>query len=179
MIIDVSLSQREVEATGVAPTDNRESAIVATLSPGNYTCVLQSKTGTPGVGLFELYDLDAANSHLANISTRGKVGLGENVVIGGFIIGGDQPTKVLIRAIGPSLAKVGITNALKIPDLNYMGRLVRSFSQMTTGEVHNNSRSRQREFRLQIIEKPRLWLTSSPVTTPPLCADTATPPGSP
>ena len=111
----------EVEATGVAPTDNRESAIVATLSPGNYTCVLQSKTGTPGVGLFELYDLDAASSHLANISTRGKVGLGENVVIGGFIIGGDQPTKVIIRAIGPSLAKSGISNALQDPKLELHG----------------------------------------------------------
>jgi hypothetical protein len=73
------------------------------------------------VALFELYDLDAASSHLVNISTRGKVGIGDNVVIGGFIIGGDQPTKVLIRAIGPSLAKSGISNALQDPGLELHG----------------------------------------------------------
>jgi hypothetical protein len=113
--------QSQVTATGVAPSDTRESAIVTTLRPGNYSCVLQSKTGASGVALFELYDLDAASSHLLNISTRGKVGLGENVVIGGFIIGGDQPTKVLIRAIGPSLVNSGIANALQDPRLELRG----------------------------------------------------------
>jgi hypothetical protein len=113
--------RNQIEATGMAPKDSHESAIVAILSPGNYTCVLRSKTGVPGVGLFELYDLDAASSHLVNISTRGRVGLGENVVIGGFIIGGDQPTKVLIRAIGPSLTKIGVSNALKDPKLELHG----------------------------------------------------------
>lgn len=111
----------EIQATGLPPSDSRESAIVATLQPGNYTCVLQSKSGVPGVALFELYDLDAANSRLINISTRGRVGLGDNVVIGGFIIGGDQPTKVLVRAIGPSLSKSNIANALKDPKLELHG----------------------------------------------------------
>ena len=110
-----------VVATGIPPRDGHESAIVATLQPGNYTSVVESKTGVPGVALFELYDLDAASSHLVNISTRGKVGIGDNVVIGGFIIGGDQPTKVLIRAIGPSLAKSGISNALQDPKLELHG----------------------------------------------------------
>ena len=113
--------RNEVLATGRPPTDGRESAIVTTLQPGNYTCVLKSKTGVPGVGLFELYDLDVASSRLANISTRAKVGLGESVVIGGFIIGGDQPTKVIIRALGPSLAKSGISNALQDPKLELHG----------------------------------------------------------
>jgi hypothetical protein len=111
----------EVLATGIPPSDSRESAIVATFQPGSYTSVLQSKTGVSGVALFELYDLDAAGSHLINISTRGKVGIGENVVIGGFIIGGDQPTKVLVRAIGPSLAKSGVSNALMDPRLELHG----------------------------------------------------------
>ncbi len=111
----------QIEATGLAPTDSHESAIVATLQPGPYTCILKSKTGIPGVALFELYDLEAASSRLANISTRGTVGLGENVVIGGFIIGGDQPTKVLVRAIGPSLAKSHISNALMDPKLELHG----------------------------------------------------------
>jgi hypothetical protein len=118
---DWTTHRNEILDTGVPPSDNRESAIVATLQPGNYTCVLQSKTGVPGVALFELYDLDAGGSHLLNISTRGRVGLGENVVIGGFIIGGDQPTKVLIRAIGPSLASSGISNALQDPRLELHG----------------------------------------------------------
>jgi hypothetical protein len=113
--------RQEVLATGVAPTDTREAAIVATLPPGHYTAVVESKTGVPGVALFELYDLDAASSRLANISTRGKVGTGENVVIGGFIIGGDQPTKVIVRALGPSLAKSGVPNALKDPVLELRG----------------------------------------------------------
>lgn len=113
--------RNEVLATGIPPSNNLESAIVKTLQPGNYTCVLQSKTGVPGVGLFELYDLDVASSRLANISTRAKVGLGESVVIGGFIIGGDQPTKVIIRALGPSLARSGISNALQDPKLELHG----------------------------------------------------------
>ena len=111
----------EVIATGVPPSDNHESAIVTTLAPGNYTCILRSKTNSPGVALFELYDLDVASSHLVNIATRGKVGLGENVMIGGFIIGGDQPTKLLIRAIGPSLASSHISNALQDPKLELHG----------------------------------------------------------
>ena len=111
----------EVMETGIPPSDSRESAIVTTLAPGNYTCVLRSKTNNPGVALFELYDLDATSSRLVNISTRGKVGLGENVVIGGFIIGGDQPTKVLIRATGPSLANSHISNALQDPKLELHG----------------------------------------------------------
>ncbi len=113
--------RNEVAATGIPPSDGRESAIVATLKPGNYTAIVESKTGAPGVALFELYDLDAASSHLVNISTRGKVGTGDNVVIGGFIIGGDQPTKVLIRAIGPSLTKSGVANALQDPRLELHG----------------------------------------------------------
>ena len=113
--------RNEVLATGLPPTDSRESAIVTTLQPGNYSCILKSKTGVPGVGLFELYDLDVASSHLANISTRAKVGVGQSVVIGGFIIGGDQPTKVIIRALGPSLARSGISNALQDPKLELHG----------------------------------------------------------
>jgi hypothetical protein len=111
----------EVLATKVPPSNNREAAIVATLQPGNYTAVLQSKTAFPGVALFELYDLDAASSQLINISTRARVGFGQSVVIGGFIIGGDQPTKVLIRALGPSLAKHGVANALPDPVLELRG----------------------------------------------------------
>lgn len=98
---------------GVAPLDEHESAIVATLLPGAYTAILRGTNETSGVALVELYDLTpASNSRIANISTRGKVETGDNVMIGGFIIGGDQPTSVIVRAIGPSLAAESVTGAL-------------------------------------------------------------------
>ena len=114
-------NRNQILATQLAPTDNRESALIATLSPGNYTAVLESKTNVPGVALFELYDLDIGSSKLINLSTRGRVGTGDAVVIGGFVIGGDQPTKVLIRAIGPSLAQFGIVHPLLDPVLELRG----------------------------------------------------------
>jgi probable HAF family extracellular repeat protein len=109
----------EIEANKVAPTHNLESAIVATLSPGNYTAAVTGKNGTNGVGLIEVYDLNqSADSKLANISTRGIVQSADNVLIGGFILGGaNSNAKVLVRAIGPSLATLGVSNALSDPTL--------------------------------------------------------------
>jgi hypothetical protein len=98
---------------GFAPSDPRESVIVATLSPGNYSAVLKGAHGETGVGLAEVYDLDSKSAaQLANISTRGFVNTGDNVMIGGFIVGGSEPTKVLVRAIGPSLTAFGVQGAL-------------------------------------------------------------------
>jgi hypothetical protein len=98
---------------GFAPSDPRESVIVATLSPGNYSAVLKGAHGETGVGLAEVYDLDSTSAaQLANISTRGFVNTGDNVMIGGFIVGGSEPTKVLVRAIGPSLTAFGVQGAL-------------------------------------------------------------------
>ena len=98
---------------GFAPSDPRESVIVATLAPGNYTAVLKGAHGETGIGLAEVYDLDSASAaQLANISTRGFVNTGDNVMIGGFIVGGAEPTHILVRAIGPSLAAFGVQGAL-------------------------------------------------------------------
>jgi DNA-binding beta-propeller fold protein YncE len=98
---------------GFAPSDPRESVIVATLAPGNYSAVLKGAHGETGVGLAEVYDLDSTSAaQLANISTRGFVNTGDNVMIGGFIVGGTEPAKVLVRAIGPSLAAFGVQGAL-------------------------------------------------------------------
>jgi hypothetical protein len=83
---------------------------VETLQPGSYTAVVHGPE--PGIAVAEVYDLAAQDSKVANISTRGKVETGDNVMIGGFIIGGDQPSRVLVRAIGPSLAAAGVTRAL-------------------------------------------------------------------
>lgn len=107
-------------ATGVAPTNDLESAIVETLAPGAYTAIVSGKNNTTGVGLVEVYDLDlTADSKLANISTRGFVGTSDNVLIGGFIVVGEASTSTstLIRAIGPSLTSLGVTDALQDPEL--------------------------------------------------------------
>ena len=99
--------EADIRATTIPPANDLESAIIATLPPGNYTAVLAGKNGGTGVGLVEVYDLaQGANSQLANISSRGFVDTGDNVMIGGLIVGGGTgggTTKVIVRAIGPSL----------------------------------------------------------------------------
>jgi len=114
-------NQAEVEATTLPPTNDRESAIVATLTPGAYTVILSGKNNGTGVGVVEVYDLDqAADSRLANISTRGFVDTGNNVMIGGLVVSGGVgggSARVILRAIGPSLSASGIQGALQDPDL--------------------------------------------------------------
>jgi hypothetical protein len=95
-----------IRATTIPPTDDMESALVAILNPGDYTAVLSGKNQTIGIGVVEVYDLDqAANSKLANISSRGFVDTGDNAMIGGFIVGGagGGAAKVIVRGIAPSL----------------------------------------------------------------------------
>ena len=109
----------EIQATGLSPQDSRESAIVATLQPAAYTATVAGANGN-GVGLVEVYDLDSAtNARLANISTRGSVQTADNVMIGGFALGGNSinAAKVVVRALGPSLAAAGINNPLANPTL--------------------------------------------------------------
>ncbi len=108
----------EIMATGLAPINTLESAILATLDPGLYTAIVRGKNDGTGVGLVEVYDLDeAADSELANISTRGFVDIDENVMIGGFIVGNGVSTSVVVRAIGPSLSGAGVANPLQNPTL--------------------------------------------------------------
>lgn len=100
----------------LVPTDEHESVIVASLAPGAYTVVVRNADeSSSGVAVFELYDLDPASSRVANLSSRGKVGLDDDVMIGGVNIGGDQATRVMVRAIGPSLSASGVANALGDP----------------------------------------------------------------
>jgi hypothetical protein len=103
--------EADIRATTIPPSNDLESALVATLAPGNYTAILAGKNGGTGVGLVEVYDLaQTANSKLANISSRGFVDIGDNVMIGGFIVGGGAGggnAKVIVRAIGPSLPVAG------------------------------------------------------------------------
>ena len=105
---------------GFAPNDQRESVIVTTLNPGSYTAVVRGAGGGTGVGLIEAYDLSqGGGSNLANISTRGPVESGDEVLIGGFIAAGAPigSAKVVVRAIGPSLGAAGVNGALQDPTL--------------------------------------------------------------
>jgi glucose/arabinose dehydrogenase len=113
-----SPQKQEIIDSLVPPTDPKESAIVATLQPGNYTAVMSGANGETGIGVVELYDLDqAAPGNPGNISTRGLVQTGDNVMIGGFIVGGSQNRTVLVRALGPSLTALGVPGALQDPTI--------------------------------------------------------------
>ena len=112
--------EADILATGLQPKSDLESAVVLTLAPGAYTAIVRGKNGGTGIGLVEAYDVDlAANSKLINISTRGFVDTGDNVMIGGFVIGGaGGSAKVVVRAIGPSLlTRFGVQGALADPAL--------------------------------------------------------------
>ena len=106
-----------IEDTGLASADDREAALVTSLPPGAYTVVVSDESNNSGVALFDFYDLDPASSQLVNLSTRGRIETQDRVMIGGFIIGGDGPTQVILRAIGPSLTQLGIQDALVDPTL--------------------------------------------------------------
>ena len=108
-----------LEGTLFQPSDDRESVILATLTPAAYTAILTGKNNTTGVGVVEAYDNNQAlDSQLANISTRGFVQSGSNVMIGGFILGGSSnTTRIALRGIGPSLAQFGLNPVLADPTL--------------------------------------------------------------
>lgn len=114
---------KQLIALGLAPNDPAESALVTTLTPGAYTVAVAGKNGGTGVALAELYNVDhtvpPGNIKLANISTRGLVQTGENVMIGGFILTGasSENGQIIVRGIGPSLTPFGIPNVLADPTL--------------------------------------------------------------
>jgi hypothetical protein len=130
--------EQAIRDTTLAPTNDLESAIVAPLQPGAYTAVVSGKNSTTGIGLVEVYDLQRTpSSKLVNISTRGSVGTGQNVMIGGLILLGPDPARILFRAIGPSLLAAGIPSALADPQLNLFD------AQGTTIATNNNWRDSQ------------------------------------
>jgi hypothetical protein len=99
--------EQEIAGTGIPPTNDREAAIVKTLTPGAYTAIVKGNSPNPiGVALVEVYDLNqSANSKLANLSTRAFVSTGDNIVIAGFLLSDNDTTdRIVVRGIGPSLA---------------------------------------------------------------------------
>jgi hypothetical protein len=107
----------EVSAYNLDPKNAREAALVRTLWPGAYSAIVSGVNSSSGVGLFELYDLTPDAGRVANISTRGRVETGDEVMIGGFILSSQIPNKVIVRAIGPSLTSLGVKGALADPML--------------------------------------------------------------
>jgi N-acetylneuraminic acid mutarotase len=123
---------RDIRNSGHVPGDGRESAIIAELPAGNYTAIVRGLNNTMGIALVEVYDLSPeSHSTLGNISTRAFVQTGDNVMIGGFIIAGAEPKRVIVRGIGPELGAppYNIPNALANPTLelhNEAGALIAS-----------------------------------------------------
>ena len=120
-----------IQATGLAPPNDAESAMRIALQPGSYTAILSGKNNTTGVGLVEAYDIETGvSAALTNASTRGFVGTDENVMIAGFIAsGGNGSTQVVVRGLGPTLTQFGVLGALADPALtlvNGNGNIVRS-----------------------------------------------------
>lgn len=112
-----SPQRQQIIDTGLQPGNDNEAAIVATLAPGSYTAVMRGAGNTTGIGVVDVYDLaQEVSAKLANISSRGFVETGDNVMIGGFIAG-NQAMHLMVRAIGPSLTQFGIPNALTDPTL--------------------------------------------------------------
>jgi len=108
----------EIEATGIPPTADKEAAIIANLAPGAYTAVMRGQDNGTGVAIVEAYDLDeGVLPKLTNTSARGFVGIDDNVMIDGIIIGSGN-VRVLIRAIGPELTAQGVSDALQDTILN-------------------------------------------------------------
>jgi hypothetical protein len=111
--------EAEIIATGLSPSHLLESAILATLDPGAYTALLSGNNNGTGVGLVEIYDVTQGNSSkLANMSSRGFIGTGGDIVIAGFILGGGtSDDRIVIRGIGPSLEGSGLSPVLANPTL--------------------------------------------------------------
>lgn len=109
----------ELASMRMTPADEREAAAVVTLSPGHYTALIGGKDGSTGTALVEMYDVDpGADSQFGNVSTLGFVGTGNDALIGGFVVSGPGLARLVIRAIGPSLATSGVLNAIEDPTLS-------------------------------------------------------------
>ena len=141
-----ALTRQQIIDSGLAPANDLESALWGVINPGAYTVIVRGQNDAAGVGLFEVYDLgEAADSSLANISTRGPVQTGDNVLIGGFIVGGGTEgwtARVVVRAIGPS---VPISGALADPTLELRDASGTLLASNDNWKTHADGSSQQTE----------------------------------
>ncbi len=100
------------------PAGSADSALLVNLPPGSYTAQVTGLGGTTGVALVEVYEVVPDAGHLINMSTRSFVGTGSDILIGGFVVAGTQPSQLLIRGVGPALAQFGVSGALPQPVLS-------------------------------------------------------------
>ena len=107
-----------IASYGLDPTGSREAAVIATLAPGSYTMIVRGYEDVTGVGLVELYDLNTTGGRAGNISTRGRVGTGNNVMVAGFIVGAGASKPVVLRGLGATLSDSGVANSLGDPVLD-------------------------------------------------------------
>lgn len=111
----------QIANLGLAPSDPKESALLQPLNEGAYTVILSGAGGSVGTGLVEIYDTDVGNGgRLANLSTRGFVGTGNDILIGGVIVSGSAIQRVVVRALGPDLGAFKLLNPLQDPNLQIM-----------------------------------------------------------
>ena len=135
-----SQNKEKIEKAGLQPSNESEAAIAATLTPGAYTAVLQGANETSGIGLVEVYDTSLRNgTRLANLSTRGFTGTGDEVLIGGIIALGDDPKQFLFRALGPQLADGGLNSALKNPVLSLYDGNGNKFDENDDWQTQSNA----------------------------------------
>ncbi|MFZ1221315.1 MAG: kelch repeat-containing protein [Chthoniobacterales bacterium] len=139
-------TRQEIADSGLAPANDLEPALWGVINPGAYTVIVRGKNDATGIGLFEAYDLgEAADSNLANVSTRGLVQTGDNILIGGFIVGGGTQgwtAKVLVRAIGPS---VPVSGALGDPTLELRDASGTLLASNDNWKAHSDGSSQQAE----------------------------------
>ncbi len=168
--------QSQIEATGAAPQDAREAALIFRVEPSRpYTAIVRGKGADAGIALVEVYDLESTSgSVLVNMSTRGHVGVNAGVMIGGFILGpaGTGATPIVVRALGPSLASAGVQNPLPDPLLelrNAQGTLVTGNDDwQQTAESLYYLQPRDERANQQLVS------VCAAAHTPPLSAERAT-----
>ena len=162
-----------VESNGLAPANLSESAIARTLPPGAYTVIVRGKDPTPGIGLVELYDLSPlSNSKLGNMSTRGSVGTGDNVLISGFIVGDVDSATVVVRALGPSLASFGVSGVLSDPILTIYDSTGSAIASNDNWQDDINAiDSRRMDSRRRMRWNRHSCFTCPPEHIPPSCAE--------
>src|SRR4029453_3613820 len=136
-----------IAQNGLAPANPSESAtLLQNLAPGAYTVIVTGKDPTPGIGLVELYDVSPlSNSKLANMSARGSVGTGDNVLISGFILGDVDSATVVVRALGPSLGPFGVSNPLSDPVLTIYDSKGSAIASNDNWHDGNNATNTQRK----------------------------------